>query len=180
MKRPFILPLVLVAALAVACGGTGSGGGTGSPGSPPSAAPNAGASVPPGASNARIAAIAAVISRTSNPDDAFVTFTDTSDAVPNGPERSVQMTCEGGRGCHFEALCDKPPLTCDRVGARLQALGLRHDPQNADVYFVDRNGSAADFAILTETVYLTVFGASPGYRLSWRSQRQTTQLPVQA
>jgi hypothetical protein len=43
-----------------------------------------------------------------------------------------------------------------------------------------RAGTAADFARLTETMCLTVFGASPGYRLSWRTNRQTSELPVQS
>lgn len=173
MRRSLAV-LMLSLAAAGACGGSANRGGAASPATGQGGA----VAAPAGASTARIDAIAAVIARTSNSTDGFVALRDSTDAVGGGPERIVQMSCDG-TACHFEALCDKPPLTCDRVGPKLEALGLHLDPQNPGVYAVDRAGTATDFARLTETVYLSVFGASPSYRLVWRSNQQTTELPVQ-
>lgn len=178
MRR--ILTALLVVA-AAGCGGAGSPAAGRPPAQTAPAASSTGLTsvpLPPGASASRVDAIAAVIARTSNPTDGFVAFRDTSDAVSGGPERLVQMSCDG-TACHFEALCDKTPLTCDRIAPGLEGLGLQPDKQNPGVYFLDRNGTAPDFARLTETVYLRVLGASPAYRLSWRSNRQTTEVPVQ-
>jgi hypothetical protein len=175
MKR-FLTFMLLAVTAACGSGASHAGGHQGSAGSPGRSA--TAVQAPPGANSARVDAIAAVIAKTSNSNDGFVAFRDTSDAVSDGPERLVQMSCDRAE-CHFEALCDRPPLTCDRIGPGLQRLGLQPDPQNEGVYFVERHGSAADFARLTETAYLTVLGASPGYRLSWRSGRQTSEVPVQ-
>jgi hypothetical protein len=175
MQRLTVAAGLLAAALAAVLVSCGSGSAGGGAASHHGAAPPA-AAAPPGASPERIHAIAAIIARTSNPDDAFVAFSDTSDK--DGVGRYVQMSCGQG-SCHYEALCDKAPLGCDQIGPKLRALGLQPDTSQQGIYFTERSGSPADFAQLTETVYLTVYGASPGYRLSWRTNRQTTELPVQ-
>lgn len=171
--------LALVAALGVACGG--SGGATG-PSRPAAAASPLAATQPvagtaSGSPSAQVNAIAGIIARTSNPDDGDVIFTDTSET--DGFQRVVQMVC-GSRppACHFEALCDRPNLPCDQVGPKLAALGLKPDPRNPGVYFLDRRGDPVAFAALTDEVYRTVFAAPPTYQLSWQSNRQTTPLPV--
>lgn len=128
-------------------------------------------------SSSQVAAIEAVIAKTSNSNDGFVVFVDASDQAKDGKERTVQMSCDDTQ-CHFEALCDFASPPCSQVASKLEAHGLKADSKNPGVYFVDRKGNHHDFAVLTDDIFRNVLGASPDYHLTWRSNIQTSPTPL--
>jgi hypothetical protein len=184
-----LLPLSLLAVVGVtgcsaghsAAGAAASGGRTG-----PSAA--GGTTADSSAGNSRVNAIEKIITRTSNSDDSFVQFNDVSDLSKDQLNRLVQLSCDT-RGCVVVVGCDStgepacagiaPKLTPMGFFRKQQTytLGIRGSDNGHETVDVSP-GSAHDFAVLTEKIFLDVLGASRDFKLTWQSAAQQTPVPV--
>jgi hypothetical protein len=143
----------------------------------------------PSAGNPRINAIEKIITRTSNSDDSYVQFDDVSDLSKDHLSRQVQLSCDP-TGCIVVVGCDSAgELPCADVAPKLSPLGFfpkqktytlgipGHDNFGHET-LSGSPGSAHDFAVLAEKIFLDVLGASRDYKLTWQSAAQQAPVPV--
>jgi hypothetical protein len=124
----------------------------------------------------RIDAITKIIAQTSNSADAFVEFHDASDLRIDGTDRAVQLACDP-TACYVEVLCDEgAEPTCESLGGELTPMGYALVQHNYNLDYSP--GTAHDFAVRTENLFLRVLGASPGYQLTWKSAAHPSPAPL--
>jgi hypothetical protein len=181
-----LLPLLLLTVVAVT--GCSAGGSKASATGRPGPHASSGTTVDSPAGTSRVNAIGKVITQTSNSDDSFVQFNDTSDRSTDQLDRLVQLSCDA-RGCVVVVGCDSAgEPACAGIASKLTAMGFFRKQQtytlgvrgtdNGNETVDVSPGSAHDFAVLTERIFLDVLGASRDYKLTWQSAVQQTPAPV--
>jgi hypothetical protein len=186
-----LLAVLLLAVVGVSgCSAGHTGTGTGAAGAGNGAA-SAADSFSAGAAGdaARVSAIERIITRTSKSDDSYVQFNDESDRTRDQLRREVQLSCDPS-GCIVVVGCDSTgELPCADLAPKLKPLGffpkqktytlgiVGHDDRGNET-LAGKPGSAHDFAVLTEKIFLDVLRASRDYALTWQSATQQAPVPV--